>query len=238
MAEIFQRHAPAVVCPPEASAAEMVTSVRRQLQDHERERLSVGACSYGRALREHCGADHDPSKLLGERNVFRYVPCSPLLIRAPAGADAIDVLLACAAALTAGARFELSLAEAAAGARPYLTQLAGVTVQVETAAQCAARVAGFARVRAIGTVEPAVLTAAEAALVHVAAAPVLQTGRIELLRYLREQSVSHRFHRFGNLAPARLLEPLREPRVMNAAPDDGGATEAEAEAESEAATSA
>jgi RHH-type proline utilization regulon transcriptional repressor/proline dehydrogenase/delta 1-pyrroline-5-carboxylate dehydrogenase len=229
MTDVFQRHAPAVVCPPEASAAELVTSVRRQLQDHERERLSVGACSYGRALREHCGADHDPSKVLGERNVFRYVPCSPLLIRAPAGADPIDVLLACAAARTAGASFELSLAEATAGARPYLSSLAGVAVQVETAAQCGARVAGFARVRVIGTVEPAVLAAAEASLVHVAAAPVLQTGRIELLHYLREQSVSHRYHRYGNLAPAKLLAPLREPRVLSASPESA-ATESEAEA--------
>ena len=50
---------------------------------------------------------------------------------------------------------------------------------------------------------------AHEALVHVESAPVLLTGRIELLRYYREQSVSHRYHRYGNLAPALLLPPLR-----------------------------
>jgi RHH-type proline utilization regulon transcriptional repressor/proline dehydrogenase/delta 1-pyrroline-5-carboxylate dehydrogenase len=144
-----------------------------------------------------------------------------MLIRAAAGADPVDVLLACAAARTAGAKFELSLAESVASARPYLQGLAGVTVRVEPAAACAGRVPHFARVRAIGPAEPELRAAAEAALVHVAAAPVLQTGRIELLRYLREQSLSHRYHRYGNLAPARMLPPLREP----AAPRDAAAAE-------------
>jgi RHH-type transcriptional regulator, proline utilization regulon repressor / proline dehydrogenase / delta 1-pyrroline-5-carboxylate dehydrogenase len=43
----------------------------------------------------------------------------------------------------------------------------------------------------------------------VSAAPVLLTGRIELLRYVREQSVSHRYHRYGSLAAQPLLAPLR-----------------------------
>jgi hypothetical protein len=65
------------------------------------------------------------------------------------------------------------------------------------------------RVRSLGQLEPELLQAAEDALVHVARAPVLLTGRLELLHYVREQSVSHRYHRYGNLAPAKLLPALR-----------------------------
>jgi RHH-type proline utilization regulon transcriptional repressor/proline dehydrogenase/delta 1-pyrroline-5-carboxylate dehydrogenase len=226
MTDVFQRERPQIVCPPEPRAAELVTFVRRHLNEAERERLSVGACSYGHALRAHFDGDHDPSQVLGERNVFRYQPCSPMLIRVAAGGDAVDALLACAAARTVAARFELSLAEAAASARPYLAALPGVTTQVESAASCAARVAGFARVRAIGAVEPELLTATEAALVHVTAAPVLLTGRIELLRYVREQSVSHRYHRYGSLAAAGLLAPLRAPALSAAARDEPAGTRA------------
>jgi RHH-type proline utilization regulon transcriptional repressor/proline dehydrogenase/delta 1-pyrroline-5-carboxylate dehydrogenase len=209
MTDVFQRERPEVVCAPAAAAVELVTWVRRHLSEAERERLSVGACSYAHAARTHFDVDHDPSQVLGERNVFRYQPGSPMLIRVASGADAVDALLACAAARTADVRFELSLAEAAASARPYLASLPGVTTRVESAASCAARVAGFARVRAIGTIEPEVATASEAALVHLSAAPVLLTGRIELLRYVREQSVSHRYHRYGSLAAQPLLAPLR-----------------------------
>ena len=41
--------------------------------------------------------------------------------------------------------------------------------------------------------------------------PVLAEGRIELLWYLREQSISHDYHRYGNLGPRggeRRAEPL------------------------------
>jgi RHH-type proline utilization regulon transcriptional repressor/proline dehydrogenase/delta 1-pyrroline-5-carboxylate dehydrogenase len=40
--------------------------------------------------------------------------------------------------------------------------------------------------------------------------PVLSEGRIELLWYLREQSISHAYHRYGNLG-ARAGESRREP---------------------------
>jgi hypothetical protein len=38
---------------------------------------------------------------------------------------------------------------------------------------------------------------------------VMLTGQIELLRYHREQSISHRYHRYGNLATGRLLSVTR-----------------------------
>ena len=40
---------------------------------------------------------------------------------------------------------------------------------------------------------------------YVARAPVLAEGRIELLWYVREQSISHDYHRYGNLG-ARIEE--------------------------------
>ena len=35
--------------------------------------------------------------------------------------------------------------------------------------------------------------------VYIARAPVIAQGRIELLWYVREQSISHDYHRYGNL---------------------------------------
>jgi RHH-type proline utilization regulon transcriptional repressor/proline dehydrogenase/delta 1-pyrroline-5-carboxylate dehydrogenase len=82
MAVAIQRDLPAVVCPPAPAAAELVTDVRRHLSGPARERLSIGACSYAHALRTHFALDHDPSQVLGERNLFRYRPCGPMLLRA------------------------------------------------------------------------------------------------------------------------------------------------------------
>jgi RHH-type proline utilization regulon transcriptional repressor/proline dehydrogenase/delta 1-pyrroline-5-carboxylate dehydrogenase len=52
--------------------------------------------------------------------------------------------------------------------------------------------------------------AAAEAGVYIADAPVLAAGRIELLWYLREQSISWDYHRYGNLG-ARTQEVRRGP---------------------------
>jgi RHH-type proline utilization regulon transcriptional repressor/proline dehydrogenase/delta 1-pyrroline-5-carboxylate dehydrogenase len=44
--------------------------------------------------------------------------------------------------------------------------------------------------------------------IHVARSPVLAVGRVELLWYVTEQSVSHDYHRYGNLG-VRSNEPRR-----------------------------
>jgi RHH-type proline utilization regulon transcriptional repressor/proline dehydrogenase/delta 1-pyrroline-5-carboxylate dehydrogenase len=213
LCDVVQQQLPAVSCPPEPVAAALAVSARPHLGEDERERLSTGACSYGEALATTFAVDHDPSAVLGERNVLRYQPCK-VLLRASAGAAAVDVLLSCAAALTVGAPLIVSLDERVAASMPYRSQLVGVKVQIESAQQAAAHVSGeIERVRVLGALEPELAAAASEALLHVATAPVLLTGRIELLHYLREQCVSQRYHRYGNLAPAKLLPALRGART-------------------------
>ena len=48
-------------------------------------------------------------------------------------------------------------------------------------------------------VPPEIFAAVQESGLFVARAPVLAEGRIELLWYLREQSISHDYHRYGNL---------------------------------------
>ncbi|MEM9827555.1 MAG: bifunctional proline dehydrogenase/L-glutamate gamma-semialdehyde dehydrogenase [Planctomycetota bacterium] len=51
------------------------------------------------------------------------------------------------------------------------------------------------------SIEPGVREASNAQQIYVAAAPVLASGRIEPLWYLREQAISVDYHRYGNLGP-------------------------------------
>lgn len=212
LAEPWQRDAPAIRCAPAPAAAELAVRVRPHLGEAARERLGVGLCSYAHAQRTHFGLDHDPCAIPGERNVFRYRPCASLLVRAGADAEPSDVLLAIGAALTSGVAYELSVAPRLYELHPQLWgELPAALVHAEDAATFCRRVAPpHERVRALGTVEPQARDAAEAAHVHWEASPVLLSGRLELLRYHREQSVSQRYHRYGNLAGGRLLPALRE----------------------------
>ena len=57
------------------------------------------------------------------------------------------------------------------------------------------------RYAAPSRVSNTVRRAAAEALHFVADAPISDHGRIELLWYIREQSISHVYHRYGNLGP-------------------------------------
>ncbi len=71
----------------------------------------------------------------------------------------------------------------------------------ETAADFADRLGSLnvERVRVVGTCSRELRAAANAAGVHMADDPVTADGRIELLNYLREQSVTRTTHRYGNI---------------------------------------
>jgi RHH-type proline utilization regulon transcriptional repressor/proline dehydrogenase/delta 1-pyrroline-5-carboxylate dehydrogenase len=229
----LQRAAPAIMCAPVAVAAELAVRVRPRLNELQRERLGVGLCSYAHALNTVFACDHEPSRLLGERNLLRYLPCTAVWVRAAADADEVDLLLALGAAISSEVAYAVSLHPSFDARTGLGAELAQLGARIEGAAICAERLIGACaapqpnaaalrpggpgaapeRVRAIGTIELELSAAAADVHVHIEGSPVLLTGRVELLRYHREQSVSHRFHRYGNLAPERLLPPLRVPRA-------------------------
>ena len=74
--------------------------------------------------------------------------------------------------------------------------------ETETEDELAARLADLpvVRMRVVGAPIGAELRlAANRARIHVADQPVVTAGRVELLHYVREQSISRTLHRFGNL---------------------------------------
>jgi RHH-type proline utilization regulon transcriptional repressor/proline dehydrogenase/delta 1-pyrroline-5-carboxylate dehydrogenase len=134
-------------------------------------------------------AAHDPSGLAAEENTLRYRPVPHLTVRAGSDARERDLRRVLTAARTAGVPVTVSRADA------------------EPDAAFAARVAAgevTGRIRVVGTA-PGLRAAAVARTgeVTVLDAPVVASGRRELLTVLREQAVSRTRHRFGHIDPAR-----------------------------------
>jgi RHH-type proline utilization regulon transcriptional repressor/proline dehydrogenase/delta 1-pyrroline-5-carboxylate dehydrogenase len=159
------------------------------------------ADSYERAWREHFSQAHEPLRLLGERNVFRYRPCRRVLVRgeavSPAGRLALEQVLL--GARTCGVPVTVSLSAGEPGA--WLAAAADVDAAVESDAEVIARLggAGVERLRALVRISRELRVAAHAAGIVVLDAPVLAAGRLELRHYLREQSVSRVVHRYGSI---------------------------------------
>jgi RHH-type proline utilization regulon transcriptional repressor/proline dehydrogenase/delta 1-pyrroline-5-carboxylate dehydrogenase len=177
--------------------AELVASLAAELDDAGRSFLASAARSDAYWWEREFGAEHDPSALFCEANLLRYRALPGLALRVAADAAPHDVARALAAAAASGTRFELSVDPRYPGA------LAARSHRREDAAGFARRAAAAppARVRLIGS---ELLSRADLpAATFLDARAIVANGRIELGRYLREQSISRTLHRFGNLVAAQ-----------------------------------
>ena len=145
--------------------------------------LAAAEASDEAAWQQEFGVEHDPTGLFCESNVLRYRPLPRVVLRAEPDAAPRDIARVRAAADRCG----VPLVESHAAE--------------ETGAELAARLdsLGAQRVRAVGTCDEALRTAAKTARIHIADAPVTADGRIELLHYLREQTITRTTHRHGNI---------------------------------------
>jgi len=143
------------------------------------------------------GPGVDSVKLLGQDNLLRYQPLRAVGLRIAEGARARDAERVVMAAGVCGVPLSVSACEAL-GDEAWVRALGAVVESAATAEETFAR-AAIERLRVVGAVEPPLAYACHARGVHVASAPVVSVGRIELLNYLKEQTISYDYHRFGNL---------------------------------------
>jgi RHH-type proline utilization regulon transcriptional repressor/proline dehydrogenase/delta 1-pyrroline-5-carboxylate dehydrogenase len=184
-------------------------------------RVLAAISNYDRWMREEFGQSHDHFRLLGEDNLRRYRPLRAVRVRVHPVDSWFEIFARACAAQAAGCRALIStppdLSSKAVRTLDDFTDAWGGAIEFleETDEQLAAAIRSgeIERVRfaAPDRVPFAVRAAAAEAFVYLADVPVLTEGRVELLWYLREQSISDDYHRYGNLgarAEERRAEPL------------------------------
>jgi RHH-type proline utilization regulon transcriptional repressor/proline dehydrogenase/delta 1-pyrroline-5-carboxylate dehydrogenase len=182
-------------------------------------RVAAAIGSYDLNVRSEFGRVHDHFRLLGQDNLRRYLPLGAVRIRLHPDDSFFEFSARVAAAKAVASRITVSSPPGASvpglGLLEELTEpwAGGIEFVEETDAELAevVRTAQTDRVRyaAPDRVPPEIFAAAHESGLFLARAPVLAEGRIELLWYLREQSISHDYHRYGNLG-ARSEEPRAE----------------------------
>lgn len=157
--------------------------------------------------------DYDATKLLGQDNFLRYRPYPDIALRIASTDSPLDVLRVCAAALSCGTslqiswtqgQLQLSITESWAQLMPLFT----FTQESEYEFLERVRSGAFKRVRLLTAPSSLLKEAAATSICHLDHAPVLASGRFELLHYLREIAVSIDYHRYGSLG-AREGEPRK-----------------------------
>jgi RHH-type proline utilization regulon transcriptional repressor/proline dehydrogenase/delta 1-pyrroline-5-carboxylate dehydrogenase len=208
-------YGPAVTHPIEN--ADLATLVAQQPDDAEGRRLRRAIAGYDAAWIDEFSREHDHFRLLGQDNIRRYLPYSVVCVRVAPQDAWFDIVARVAAARVTGARVLASFAPGCPSAwHDRLDEwthawAAGIELVEQSDAAIAALVARHDMRIRYGDrdrVPVEVRRAAAAAGQWIADVPVVAAGRIELLWYLREQSISHDYHRYGNLG-RRAGEPRR-----------------------------
>jgi RHH-type proline utilization regulon transcriptional repressor/proline dehydrogenase/delta 1-pyrroline-5-carboxylate dehydrogenase len=208
-------------------ADSMLRELHEVLEDWNKEGLEAwpalvaAISSYERWWRDEFGVEHDHFKLVGQDNTRRYLPMRDIRLRITPHDTPFSVFARVTAARIAGCRITMSLApgvdprplhrahEASHGwANPleFIEEDDEQLVEAILTHQC-----DRVRYASPEWVPLAVRRAAADSQIFIADAPVLAEGRVELLWYVQEQSVSFDYHRYGNLG-ARATE-IRSPLV-------------------------
>jgi RHH-type transcriptional regulator, proline utilization regulon repressor / proline dehydrogenase / delta 1-pyrroline-5-carboxylate dehydrogenase len=172
-------------------------ALRRWSDAHETG-VDAAAADYRRWWDSHFGRVTELAGLSGESNQLRYRSFSPgVIVRVRVDASVDEVAKALAAAEVTGTPVRVS-SERPLG--PWHPQRE-TPLTVESGEAFAASLAGSAgaRLRLVGPAEPEVLAAAADHAMAVYDEPMCSHGRVELVRWLREQVVTRSLHRYGNV---------------------------------------
>lgn len=158
----------------------------RKFEEAGRYDAAATARHFATVWREHFALAHDPAALRCERNVFRYRPCRGVILRL-AAADELTEAVARLAAETSGVSLSISRATEEPDG-DFAKRLPSLAATAEF-------------LRTVTPPSDDVLAAAHAAGLNWIDAPASFCARLELTRWVREQSVSETRHRYGNPLP-------------------------------------
>jgi RHH-type transcriptional regulator, proline utilization regulon repressor / proline dehydrogenase / delta 1-pyrroline-5-carboxylate dehydrogenase len=181
-----------------------------ELHDMDRSRLCRAAADDQHQIESVFSAVRDESRLEVERNILRYVP-TPVTVRINAAGSRADGLRVIAAGLRAAAPLAVSVARPLSPAVTAVLSANGASHRIEDDGAWLARAAsavdpdgcltpgsGLGRVRLVGGGGGELARATRGCPdLAVYAWPVTDSGRVEMLPFFLEQSVSITAHRFG-----------------------------------------
>ncbi len=166
-----------------------------------KERLAAAAGSFQKWWYEEFSKEHDPSQIHGETNHFRYLPRPWHILRIGEVGEqqAIEIAaLTSVACRLAGVELEISVGKPADW---HSTFAAASDIQplVESHERLVTRLKEMrdGTIRAINV--PDIFRPDKIGNLYVTREQPLANGRLELLNYLREQSMSQTVHRYGNI---------------------------------------
>jgi RHH-type transcriptional regulator, proline utilization regulon repressor / proline dehydrogenase / delta 1-pyrroline-5-carboxylate dehydrogenase len=182
----------------------LVRMLKDQLAPEHHTGLLAAAGSYAYWWAKEFSISHDPSKIHGESNHFRYRPRPWFMLRiqeTPNPQFRLATAYSLLACHTAGVSFQLSASDRNDEWLQRIAFDSGTPLVVERDEELAQRLSQLqgGTLRILGAYQPAHFAPAIIGNIPIVNSNVFANGRLELLNYLKEQSVSQTMHRYGNI---------------------------------------
>ena len=176
-------------------------SLESTLNSHENVRFKIAIESYLRNWENEFSKEEDIHHLLGEQNTFRYLPLKNMALRVQNKDELCEIFMILAAANTAGNPITLSIAEEdykLEVLKNHINKECSILIQTEN--EFINEMPKYERIRTCST-DLSYEFYQHAAQIgkHIATAKPVTEGRIELLQYLKEQSIAFEYHRYGSI---------------------------------------
>lgn len=160
---------------------------------------------YTQAFEAEFAHPRDVNNLYGEQNLFRYLPLSSMILRIRPQDAMADIRLAAKAAAVAGTPLTVSVGPNDKRADEILSF--AHCVERQNLWEFISSMGCYERIRTLSPdIEPEIYQAAAGLNKYIATAPVLPIGRVELLHYLKEQSIAYEYHRYGSITEVPAAE--------------------------------
>ena len=167
---------------------------------------------YSYWLEEHFNKEHDYSNIRGESNIIRYIGVKSVLFRFEENDVLHEMLASIAAAKMVGSTVHVSIPENfKSEGLQYLmenkTELLdeGDILALEDETSMIEAMQTVERIRFLSVPNISIYDAVAEYALYIATEPFIEHGRIELMHYFIEQSISDSYHRYGNLGLRGLI---------------------------------
>lgn len=154
--------------------------------------------SYVKAYEQEFAHARDVNNLYGEQNAFRYLPLKNMVLRLFPGDNNEDAKMIALAARICHTPLSISF-EPGDDRTAALASL-GCPLKEEALAGFLKSMKNYERIRTCGADIPMEMYE-EAARIdkYIATAKPVKDGRVELIHYIKEQSISFEYHRYGSI---------------------------------------
>ncbi len=170
------------------------------LRNEDKKRYESAVASYLKNYKDEFSVERDIYNLMGEQNIFRYLPLKNMLLRVQDADELCDILMIIAAARITKTPLSISITGNDSKLGAIQTLANANTILIQNESEFIGDMNKYERIRTCSS-DISMDVYKKSALLgrYIAMQKPLIEGRLELLHYLKEQSIAFEYHRYGSI---------------------------------------